>query len=74
MSLFRVKPKVFDTSDKPKVQIIVDEIDRFDDDGYTICSGSHASDYDQIDCGYSLTIMGHASSECMEERAKDGCS
>lgn len=70
MSLFSVK-KVFKTSGKPKIQIIVDEIEEFDEDGYTIASGAYLSDNNESNGGYSFTIRGSASSVWINEQEID---
>ncbi|MFO1046367.1 MAG: hypothetical protein U1E52_00455 [Geminicoccaceae bacterium] len=69
--LFSTKTKAFDISGRPKIQIIVDRIDGFEEDGYTIASGVYSSIHNETEGGYAVTIKCRASSFWKDEKRVD---
>ncbi len=51
--IFKSQPKYFDTTGKDALQIVIEEIDSFDEEPYTIAAGSYGDE-----AGYSVTIWG----------------
>lgn len=68
MYVFKPQPKKFQTSGKPRLQFIVEELDSFDEDPYAIAAGTYTEVEGEIEAGYSTTIWGKITSYYRDEQ------
>lgn len=62
MSLLTSKRKTFQTAGKDKIELIVDSITSYDEDGYVIAAGAYTLGDGEIEAGYSTTLWGQTTS------------
>ena len=62
MSLLTSKRKTFQTAGKDKIELIVDSITSYDEEGYAIAAGAYMLGDGEIEAGYSTTIWAQTTS------------
>ena len=62
MSLLTPKRKTFQTAGKDKIELIVDSITSYDEEGYVIAAGRYTLGDRDIEAGYSTTIWAQTTS------------
>ena len=62
MSLLSPKRKTFQTAGKEKIELIVDSITSYDEEGYVIAAGDYTLGNGEIEAGYSTTLWAQTTS------------